>query len=380
MKKGLKILELTHYSAGVCGVWARVLEESKGFVKKGHKVRVFSTNKTKGSDEIAQAVEKKDDILIQRFPGLKLGGESFMNWRFEEAAMKYRPDIIIAHSYRHLHTLKALRVAKKIGAKVFLVTHAPFVSGNETRSWLSKFAVEGFDIFLGGRTLNEFDKVIAITKWEVPHLMRLGLGNDKISYIPNGVPKKFFSLAKGKEEKGKILFLGRISPIKDLETLLKACQLLKRRGIEFDLEIVGPAERAYLSILNKLIRRLGIEDKVKFSPAVFDIKSKIRKLDSAMAFVLPSKREAMPQSLIEAMAREKFVVASDNWGARDLIENGKNGCLFSVGNSEMLADCLERGFKLDKKGLSKIGKAARKSVEKFEWGEVMKAWDKVLKD
>ena len=48
----MKILELTNFSAGICGVWARVREEAVRLAKK-HEVRVFSSNFVKGMDETA---------------------------------------------------------------------------------------------------------------------------------------------------------------------------------------------------------------------------------------------------------------------------------------------------------------------------------------
>ncbi len=123
----MKILELATYSAGICGVGNRVKEESKRLIKLGHEVRFFSTNIEKGTNKIAPEKELMEGVLIQRFPAKKLGGESYTSWNFEDAAIAYKPDVIIAHAYRHTHTTRALSVGKKIGAKVFLVTHAPCV-------------------------------------------------------------------------------------------------------------------------------------------------------------------------------------------------------------------------------------------------------------
>ena len=149
----LKILELTNYSSGICGVWQRVKQESLELARKGHTVKIFSSNATKGSEEIAKLSDKIGKIQIQRFHFKKLGGESFMHWDFEKKAIEYSPDIIIAHSYRHSHTLKALKVKKILDrkgkkCKVFLVTHAPFIEKNITRSLTQNLVVKFYDFFL----------------------------------------------------------------------------------------------------------------------------------------------------------------------------------------------------------------------------------------
>ncbi len=368
----MKILELTNYSAGICGVWTRVREEALRLAKKGHEVKVFSSNFVKGGDKIATAEERVGEIEIKRFPAWKLGGESFMKWDFYKEALDFKPDLIIAHSYRHSHTKKAVGIAQKIGARVFLVTHAPFVEDDITRGFFGKLSVKFYDWFIGPGLLSKFDKVIAITKWEIPHLLKLGVQRDKIEYVPNGIPEEFFRLGTLSKEERKILFLGRVSPVKDLEVLIKAMTFVDGR---FNLEIVGPAEEQYREQLERLVRDLELEDRVKFSPAIYDLKEKIRKIDSASVFVLPSKSEAMPQALIEAMARSKVVVASDNRGAKDLVEEGKNGFLFRRGDFRELAEKIKLALAGDN---NKIKIAAKRSVEKFNWDNVIKEIERLL--
>jgi len=367
----MKILELTTYSAGICGVGARVLQESQLLAKNGHEVQIFSTNFTKGSEEIAPAEDKISNIQIRRFPGTKLGGESFTYWEFEAAALEFKPDVIIAHAYRHTHTLKAAKLAKKLGIRAYLVTHAPFVPGNNTRSFIAKSAVRFYDSFIGPNVLKKFDKVIAITKWEMPFLKQLGVPSNKIAYIPNGIPSELFTEKKQKS-KNTILFVGRISPIKDLETLIAAFH--KSNLSDIKLEIVGPAEKEYLYKLENMIAEHNISG-IIFSPAIYDKRELARKIDEASVFVLPSKREAMPQSLIEAMARGKVVIASDNLGTRDLIKNGKNGFLFPVGDSDVLADLLR---KTTSRQFPRLEKSAKKSVEQFKWDSIINKLEKFI--
>src|SRR3989344_8653234 len=109
----MRILELTDYSAGGCGVFARAIAESKLLARNGHDVALFSSNLVKGSNEIAKPNETIDGIKIKRFsalqPGRKPlsflpGGESYIFWNYlklKEEAIKLNPDVIICHSYRH---------------------------------------------------------------------------------------------------------------------------------------------------------------------------------------------------------------------------------------------------------------------------------------
>jgi len=367
-----KILELCQFSAGICGVWTRVLEESKRLSSLGYEVRVFSSNATKGSDKIACDEENISNVKIKRFNFRKLGGESFMRWNFEKAALDYSPDIIIVHVYRHPHTTKALKIKNKLmkqgkNCKVFLVTHAPFVQDNSTRGFIAKLFVKLYDRFIGPRNLKRFDKIIYISNWEIPYLLSLGAEKSKLEYIPNGIPEEFFKNSSLAKEDNKILFIGRISPIKDLETPIRAMALMRDK--KTILEIVGPAEEEYLLKLKRIITELKLEKQVKFSPAIYELNKKIKKLDSCKIFILSSKKEGMPQSIIEAMARQKIVLGSNIPAIQDLVEDKVNGYLFEQGNEKNCSAKLNSIMVGDSTSLKK---KARASVEKFEWSKIIK--------
>ncbi|MEK6928361.1 MAG: glycosyltransferase family 4 protein [Nanoarchaeota archaeon] len=372
----MRILELTTYSAGTCGVFARVREESIRLAKKGHKVAIFSTNHTKGSSEIASSRDSLGSVSITRFPAHKLGGESFSSWKFDKEALAFNPDIIITHAYRHTHTTRALKIGNHLKIPVFLVTHAPF-ERSETRSLLSKIAVSFYDSFIARKKLNKFTKIIAITNWEIPYLLRLKIPKEKIAYIPNGIPEEFFKIKKAKtKEENKILFLGRISPIKNLETAIKALPLINDKSIK--LEIVGPTESNYLQKLKALIFSLNLANRVIFSHPILDIKEKIKKIDEARIFILPSISEGMPQSLVEALARGKLVLASKNPGNSDLIQDSKNGFLFPVANAKALASLLDKTLSLSSSKAQKIKNTARLSVKQFVWPKIINKINKII--
>jgi len=189
----MKILELTNYSDGTCGVFSRVLQEAILLSKKGHEVYIFSSNRIKGNKKRAKIYDKIEDVKIFRFPAIKLGGESFMHWNFTKEVKIISPDIIIAHSYRHLHTIKAIKIARELNIPVYIVTHAPFQTGNEKHSKLAKLSIYLHDKFIGKKKLEQFTKILTIAKWENSFLKELGVQDKKIEYIPNGIPEEFFS-------------------------------------------------------------------------------------------------------------------------------------------------------------------------------------------
>ena len=337
----MKILEVCPYTTAACGVWIRAKQESIEFSRRGHEVMIMSSNFEKGTDKIVPAEESIGNIKIKRFPAKKLGGESFMYWLGKKAmkeAIEFKPDVIIAHGYRHLHTTQALKIGRKLKCPVLLCTHAPFVEGNITRTKLQTLIVKFYDKFIGPRTLNKFDKILAISHWEVPYLIKAGASEDKIIYSPNGIPDEFFNLPVEVPEENKILFLGRIAPKKKIETLIRAIPFIKMKGLT--IEVVGPQEEDYMA---ELEQEIGFE-RIKFLPPIYDLKEKIKKIDSCKIFVLPSRVEGMPQSLIEAGIRGKTIIASNSIAIRDLISDSKNGYLFIFEDAQSLAEKINQGL------------------------------------
>jgi glycosyltransferase involved in cell wall biosynthesis len=369
----MKILELTNYSAGGCGVFARVRQEAQLLAGKEHEVRIFSSNIEKGTGKIVPEQDKIGKVKITRFPARKIGGESFMSWRFEKEAIDFKPDVIIAHSYRHLHTTRALCLKNKINCKVILVTHAPF-GREQTRGFLGNVFVKFYDRFIGRDSLQDFDKIIAITYWEYLYLVKLGVKQEKIVYIPNGISEDYFSDVKGRRDKS-LIYTGRLAPIKNLGVVIRALKHVE--NIRF--KIYGPAEKKYLESLKDIVKENKLEKRVDFDIKNYDKKMHIKELDKKSIFILPSFSEGMPQSLIEAMARKCIVVGSDNKGNADIIKDEENGFLFINDNEKDLARVLEKIRNMSEKELEAMRKNARESVEKFKWKIVVNKIDKLIR-
>lgn len=136
----------------------------------------------------------------------------------------------------------------------------------------------------------------------------------------------------------KIVAMGRLVPVKDYETMLKAFKKVHEKHAEFILEIYG--EGPLLNNLQKIAQDLGIKDSVKFMGAREDA---IYKINSAKCFVLSSVYEGMPNALLEAMAIGLPCVSTDcPNGPSELIQNGINGQLVRVGDYEAMADAINK--------------------------------------
>jgi glycosyltransferase involved in cell wall biosynthesis len=361
----------------ICGVWNRVFNLSLNLIKQGHEVHVFSTNIIKGTNECSKPVENFKGIKIHRFKPFLSFGENVKFWNFSQELKNLKPDLIISEVYRHPHNFFALRVARQLKKPSILETHAPFVE-KQLRSPFGNLIVNLYDALFGRYSLNHFDKIVNITKWEVPYLTSLGADKKKLFYIPNSLSVDYF-MQIPKKGKG-ILFLGRISPIKNLEVLISAIALLKQRNIKANLKIIGPAEEEYKNKLSSMISGLSLEENIQFLPKITEIDEKIKAIDDSAIFILPSKREAMPQSLIEAMARGKLVIASRNQGTQEIISPSVNGFLFSSNNAEELSRLIESCLKMDKKQADLISKNSIKKAQEFNEEKIFQKFYNLIQE
>ena len=148
-------------------------------------------------------------------------------------------------------------------------------------------------------------------------------------------------LQPGPESVGPVTFgfVGRLLHDKGLKTLIDAHLLLQARGMALKTLIAGTPDPDNVSSFTdqELALYANIEGLV-FHGHVNDIPNLWKNCHVA---VLPSRREGLPKSLLEAAACGRPLLASDVPGCREIVLHGDNGLLFEVDNPAALADAME---------------------------------------
>ena len=124
---------------------------------------------------------------------------------------------------------------------------------------------------------------------------------------------------------------------KRLETLLEAFAAADPAERNWRLVIVGSG--AELDKLRALSRRLGVAELCRFEPQTAAVPQWLRALD---VFVLSSRSESFPNGLLEAMACGCAVAATRIGGVPEMVEDGRSGLLFPVGDAAALGRLLIR--------------------------------------
>jgi glycosyltransferase involved in cell wall biosynthesis len=153
----------------------------------------------------------------------------------------------------------------------------------------------------------------------------------------------------------RLIAVGRLKGPKDFVTLLRALAALSDR--DFETLIVG--EGPDRGIVEAEIGRLGLDGRVRLAGERDDVAELLAGSD---VFVLSSRSEGLPVSVLEAMAAELPVVASDVGGLSELVVDGETGILVPAGDeaalAEALADLLE-----DRERRLELGAAGRARAE-----------------
>lgn len=195
-------------------------------------------------------------------------------------------------------------------------------------------------------------------------LMSLGIAKNRIALIPgSGVDvNRFMPLA---EPSGALTFgfVGRLLDDKGIRTLVAAQSLLRRRLPDANLLIAGTPDPANpASVTEAEARSWNDEAGITWLGHVADIAALWAKVHVA---VLPSRREGLPLSLMEAAACGRAMIASDVPGCREIVLHEQTGLLFPVNDAAALAEAMAR-LGGDPQLRARCAAAARKLVvERF---------------
>ena len=174
------------------------------------------------------------------------------------------------------------------------------------------------------------------------------------------------------------LFVGRLLRDKGLVEYAQAARLLCPRWPDVEFAILGFAgsdNRSAVPIAE--VERWQREGIVNYLGDTDDVRPF---LQDANCVVLPSYREGLPRSLLEAAAMARPMVATDVPGCRDLITNGDNGLLCEVRSPASLAAAMEAMLRLDPAERQAMGQRARARVERdFDQAIVVDAYMEALR-
>lgn len=262
---------------------------------------------------------------------------------------EWGPDLVSAHTAKAGWLGRA--VCSRLGIPVIYTPHGWSIGDRISRA-------QGALFLRAERTAARWgDAIVCVCEYE----RRLALAKsvasgDKLHVIHNGVADVPPELrARPADGPPRIVAVARFEPPKDHATLLEA--LARLAGEAWELELVGDGPQ--LEAIRALAARLGIAGRVRFAGYAQDPATV---LSAAQLFVLSSRSEGFPRSILEAMRAGLPVVASNVGGVGEAVIQGENGVVVEAGDVEGWAAAIRRMIG-DAPARARFGAASRAAYE-----------------
>lgn len=366
----MKILIVGNYFYPVVGgVEIHMKNLATELGRRGHQVRVLTSNKTLQGDKLPSN-GKKEKIPIKRVSNI---------FSLLKEIRDSNCDIIHFHfySYGRIFVPFGIIVGNFTKKKLVFTPHCIYPG----RSFIVKIIKRFYDLTLGRFILTHVDAIISLTENDKRDVITIGADPRKIKIVPNSIRLERFSelgapnLFRKKLNVEKfLLYVGRIDWNKGLEHVIRIMPILREFGLKF--VIIGE-NMGSKNDLEELARKLNVEKDIVFSGYV-----SFSELSSAYAtctlFILPSQYEGLPTVVLEAMAYKKIVIAAQTGGTKYVIKNGYNGFLFNYGDLRDMRAKIQEALNSD---LTVLGENARKTVEEdYAWRKSIEKIEKIYMD
>jgi len=282
-------------------------------------------------------------------------------WHFFEAA--YLADILSRSPVDQLHahfastpTLVALYTHRLTGIPYTFTAHAKDIYVSDATVFRDK--------------LKEARAVVTCTQYNHRFLAQQygPLCDGKVRSIYHGLDVSQFHFrppTNFDSAEPLILSVARLIEKKGLSHLIAAADILRRRGRDFHVEIIGSGPQR--EVLQAQAKQLGLADRIKLVGAQAH-DAVCLAYQRASVFVLPcviasdGDRDGIPNVLLEAMASGVPVVSTPVSGIPELVESGVDGLLVPPNDPEALAEAIDKLF-ASKRLRQRLARAARAKIE-----------------
>ncbi|MDI6655647.1 MAG: glycosyltransferase family 4 protein [Candidatus Hydrothermarchaeota archaeon] len=250
-------------------------------------------------------------------------------------------------------------------------------------------------VYLDRQVCRRADKIVAVSSFLANELRKYDIENEKIETVLNGVDIEGFNPKEsgeevrkkhGLEDKKVLLYVGRISPQKGIEYLLEALPAVVQEHQDVKLLVVGgptykmksSTYNAYSANLRRIIQKYNLDDAVRFAGYV-NFEKMPQYYAAADICVVPSAYEPLGNTVLEALASGKPLIASKTGGIQEVVEHMKNGVLVPPKNPSAIADAILKLLE-DEDLRKKISANARKKAETMSWDDVAKKMLAIMRE
>lgn len=217
------------------------------------------------------------------------------------------------------------------------------------------------------------DKHVVVSVHTQNMLLLMGVSADGMTVIPNGVDFDRIDNAGESAEKFDVLYAGRLIKHKNIDVLIEATAIVKKRFPNVSVRIIGkgPEKKRLIDVALKA----GVLENVRFLDPVDDVYAYMK---AAKVFVLPSTREGFGMAVVEAQGcgLPVITVKHPSNAAKELVLDKENGYVVGLSPDEIARRILD--ILGDDDG--QLGKNGKGSARKYDWDVIAKRTGEVYED
>ena len=353
----MKILQVIPY---FCFGGAETMCENLTYAlkKMGHEVTVVSLYGER--TPIAQRMEDAGVKLL--YLDKKLGLDVSMVSKLKKIMKQEHPDVV----HTHLDVIKYAAAAAKLAGVKKCVHTVHNVADKEAEGRVQKL-INNTYFKLGWSTPVALSPEVQRTICDF-----YGMEESQVPMVYNGVDLSRCIPKEDHSSDRKLIHIGRFNEQKNHAGLLRAFKLILEQYPDAQLKLLGDGElREEMEVLAK---ELGILENVHFLGSQSDVHPFLHEAD---IFLLPSKYEGMPMTIIEAMGTGLPIVASAVGGVPDMIRDRVSGMLTTNQPEDVSRAVL--ALMEDRTLRETLGKNARKESKRFSAEYMAEEYCKIYK-
>ena len=249
-----------------------------------------------------------------------------------------KPDIILAYTQKPIiYTGIAHRIVRH-GRFFPLVTGLGYTfSEDGRRPWLRSIVSSLYRLAIA-----EASSVILYNRDDCDELLRRGVleAHQNVTMVPgSGVDVTHFTEQPVPPGQPVFLLIARLLHDKGLREFVAAARIVRSVYADAKFQLLGPFDANPASISEAELNQWRDEGCIEYLGATRDVRPY---LAACSVFVLPSYREGMPRTILEAMATGRAIITTDAPGCRETVTDNANGFVVPVRNAVALAEAMMR--------------------------------------
>ena len=226
-------------------------------------------------------------------------------------------------------------------------------------------------------TFRGVDRVLASSEHDLELFSAV---SNRCELARNAVDLTHYRRLKNRPVKGRFVCVGRVDVHKGISALLKTLAVLRDRGVDFTMHVIGPfVVDGLKESLEQERASLGLDQSVVFEGRI-EFERLYELVETAELALFPSEYEAFGISVVEAMGAGVTPVLNDIEPFRHFVNHGTNGYLADYSRPDAAADVISSALSLSKAGKKAMGKKARTKALEYDWQATVQRFEDLYRD